>query len=240
MLKSMVQRTFHSLGLELKRYKPSHSEEARFLAMLSAHRVNLVFDVGANTGQFGKRLRDSGYRGRIVSFEPLSREWNQLANTSRGDSRWEIAPRGAIGREDGEIEIHVAGNSASSSVLNMLESHRSASPESAYIGTERTELRRLDSIGSSYLTPDSILLIKVDTQGFESEVLKGAPETLKMAVGLNLEMSFLPLYEGQPLFEEMFAEIRGLGFEAWDFKPAFVDYQTGRLLQADVTFFRAG
>jgi FkbM family methyltransferase len=239
MLKSMVHRTFHSFGLELKRYTPSHSEDARFLAMLAAHRVNLVFDVGANTGQFGRRLRDSGYHGRIVSFEPLPSEWNQLVNASRNDPHWDAAPRGAIGGEDGEIEMHVAGNSASSSALNMLDSHIDAAPESAYIGTVRAPLRRLDSIGPGYLAADSVLLIKIDTQGFESEVLKGAPEMLKKAVGLNLEISFVPLYEGQPLFEEMFARIRTLGFEAWDFKPAFVDYKSGRLLQADVTFFRA-
>jgi FkbM family methyltransferase len=239
MLKSAVQRTLHSFGLELKRYKPSHSEDARFLAMLSAHRVNLIFDVGANTGQFGRRLRDSGYRGRIVSFEPLSAAWEQLAKTSAGDPLWEAAPRAAIGSEDGEIEMHVAGNSVISSALNMLDSLRDVAPGSSYVGTERTQLRRLDSIGASYLAPDSVPVIKIDTQGFESEVLKGATEMLGKAVGLNLEMSFVSLYEGQPLFEEMFATIRALKFEVWDFKPAFVDYRTGRLLQADVTFFRA-
>ena len=61
---------------------------------------------------------------------------------------------------------------------------------------------------------------------------------LEKAVGLNLEMSFVPLYEGETLFEEMFATVRALGFETWDIKPAFVDRGTGRLLQADVTFFR--
>jgi FkbM family methyltransferase len=240
MLKSTVRRTFHSLGFELTRYNPSHSEDARFLAMLSAHHVDLVFDIGANTGQFGRHLRDSGYRGRIVSFEPLPSEWNRLVEVSGNDSLWQAAPRCAIGSADGEIEIHVAGNSASSSALNMLDSHRNAAPESAYIGTERVPLRRLDSIAPDYLTSDSVFLIKIDTQGFESEVLKGAAAALKSAVGLSLEISFVPLYEGQALFEDMYAQIRALGFEAWDFKPAFVDDQSGRLLQADVTFFRAG
>jgi FkbM family methyltransferase len=238
MLKSIVRRAFHGVGLELRRYKPTHSAAAQFLAMLTAHRVNLVFDVGANAGQFAARLRESGYRGRIVSFEPLSAEWTRLKNASRNDSLWQVAPRGAIGSEDGEIEIHIAGNSGSSSALNMLDLHRETAPDTAYIGTERVPLRRLDSIGQDYLTEDSIVLVKIDTQGFESQVLKGAPKIIGRAVGLSLEMSFVPLYEGETLFEQMFATIRALGFEVWDFKPAFIDRGSGRLLQADVAFFR--
>jgi FkbM family methyltransferase len=234
----MVKRAVRSVGLDLKRYKPSHSEDARFLAMLTAHGVNLVFDVGANAGQFGRRLRESGYRGRIVSFEPLSAAWNELTMACRADPLWDAAPRGAIGSEDGEIDIHVAGNSRSSSALNMLDTLKQIAPETAYTGTERVPLRRLDSIAKDYVAPDSVPFIKMDTQGFESEVLKGAPELLKRVAGLNLELTLVPLYEGQLLFEEMFTGITALGFEAWDFSPAFVDRQTGRLLQADVTFFR--
>jgi FkbM family methyltransferase len=239
MLKSMVRRAFRSVGLDLRRYRPFHSEEARLVAMLSAHGVNLVFDVGANTGQFGQWLRNAGYKGRIVSFEPLSAEWNALKKTSRADALWEVAPRGAIGAAEGEIDIHIAGNSASSSALNMLQTLVEVAPETAYIGEERAPLRRLDSVGGGYVAPDSVLLIKIDTQGFESEVLKGAPELLKRAVGLHLELTFVPLYAKQPLFEEMVAEIKALGFTPWDFSPAFVDPKTGRMLQTDATFFRA-
>lgn len=239
MLKSLVRRTLRSVGFDLRRYTLYSSPDARLMATLSAHRVNLVFDVGANCGQFGLSLREIGYTGRIVSFEPLTSAWNQLVRTSKDDPLWEIAPRGAIGSEDGEIEMHVAANSVSSSALPMLDSHVQAAPGSSYVGTERSPLCRLDSIASNYLRPDSSLFIKIDAQGFEPEVLKGASELLKQTVGVQLELSLVPLYEGESLYTKMIAQLKSIGFELWGFTPVFFDDKTGRMMQMDGTFFRS-
>jgi FkbM family methyltransferase len=238
MLKSIVKRMIRQAGFDLKRFDPSRSEDATLMAVLGAHNVNLVFDVGASSGIFGRVLREAGYRGRIVSFEPLSSVREQLLENSRKDSLWEVAPRAAIGSEDGEIEIHIAGNSHSSSVLEMLESHSDAAPESAYVGSEKTPLRRLDSMAPDYLREDSRLFIKVDTQGYEDQVLKGAEHLLPKAVGLQLELSLVPLYKGQCLFAEMVARCKALGFNLWTMSPVFSDSRTGRLLQVDAIFFR--
>ena len=143
--------------------------------------------MGANIGQFGRSLRDLGYEGRIVWFEPLHAAWNQLAEARRNDSLWEVADRAAIGNEDGEPEINVSGNSVSSSVLKMLKAHVRAAPAAAYVGTEKVPVRRLDTIGTDYLHDDSTLFIKIDTQGYEAQVLKGASDLLQKAVGLHLE-----------------------------------------------------
>jgi FkbM family methyltransferase len=209
------------------------------MTMLTTHRVNLIMDVGANIGQFALEIRQMGYRGRIVSFEPLTRAWNQLKQASAGDPLWEIAPRAALGAEEREIEINISANLASSSVLPMLDTHVKAAPQSAYIGTERVPQRRLDGLAASYLKPDSILLIKIDTQGFEHQVLKGSQELLKKAVGLHLEVSFVPLYEGQCHYDDMIAELKNLGFHLWGIEPIFADLHSGRLFQADATFFRS-
>lgn len=238
MLKSLVKRTIRRLGFDLRRYHPSGSETAQFMTMLSAHGINLVFDVGANIGQFGKSLREADYRGRIVSFEPLAAARVQLLSVSRNDSLWAIAPRAAIGSEDGEIEINVAGNSVSSSVLGMLDAHASSAPCSAYVGSEKVPLRRLDAIASDYLVPGSVLFIKIDTQGYEDRVLQGATSLLDRAVGLQLELSLVPLYDGQRLHEELISQLKALGFELWGMAPVFIDPTSGRLLQVDATFFR--
>src|SRR5215469_8348152 len=150
-IKSFAKHTLHSFGYDLKRFTPVRSEEFRMARMLEAQGVNLVFDVGANTGQFAQSLRELGYRGRIVSFEPQSEAREQLQHVAGGDPQWEIAPQLAIGAEDGEIEFHVAGNSISSSALPMLESHLRLGPDSKYVRTESVPLRRLDTIGLSYL-----------------------------------------------------------------------------------------
>lgn len=237
-MKSFVKRTIRCLGFDVRRYNPALSESAQFIRMLSVHRINLVFDVGANIGQFGQFLRNAGYHGRIVSFEPLSAAREQLLKAGRKDALWEVASRTAIGSKDGEIEIHVAGNSESSSVLNMLESHADAAPESRYVGSERVPLRRLDSIALDYFRPDSVAFLKIDVQGYEDRVLRGATRLLDRLVGLQLELSLVPLYEGQRLFDDLIEQMQATGFELWAMSPAFVNRQNGRLLQVDATFFR--
>ncbi|WP_410175184.1 FkbM family methyltransferase, partial [Nodularia spumigena] len=108
--------------------------------------VDLVFDIGANTGQFATELRSIGYKGRIVSFEPLSDAHKKLNQEAARVSQWQVHPRIAIGDFNGEIEINIAGNSVSSSVLPMLEAHATAAVKSAYISTEKVAIARLDSI----------------------------------------------------------------------------------------------
>lgn len=71
--------------------------------------IDLVFDIGANTGQFASELRLIGYKGRMVSFEPLSVAHRELMQKPNRDSQWQIHPRTAIGDFDGEIEINIAG-----------------------------------------------------------------------------------------------------------------------------------
>lgn len=236
--KEIIKGIIRKFGFELRRYQPEKSNDAQLMTMLKTHRVNLIYDVGANIGQFGWQLRNLGYSGRIVSFEPLAEAHKQLMLTRKNDPLWEVAPQVAIGNEDGEIEIHVAGNSVSSSVLSMLDAHASAAPESVYVDSEKVRLQRLDSIARDYLHAEDVLFIKIDTQGYEDRVLQGASNLLARAVGLQLELSLVPLYEGQCLYDEMIAQLKTLGFELWGITPVLVEPMKGRLLQVDATFFR--
>lgn len=206
--------------------------------MLAKHGVNVVLDVGANTGQFAQSLRAAGYRRKLVSFEPLSSAHSSLAKTSKSDPHWEIAPRVAIGGHDGEIDIHISGNSVSSSILEMLDSHSSAAYGSAYTDSERVSLATLDSVARNYLTAEAVPFLKIDTQGYEDRVLDGAKELLDRVSGLQVELSFVPLYEGQQLFDALVERLRALGFSIWAIWPGFCDPHSGRMLQVDVTFFR--
>jgi FkbM family methyltransferase len=227
------------MGFEIRRFDPSLSEAAQFMRQLSVHGVNLVLDVGANIGQFGrKNLRDAGYVGRIVSFEPSSAAWEKLCKEIGNDPKWEAAPRTAIGDVDGEVDIHIAQNSVSSSVLEMLQRHTDAAPGSQYVGKERAPLQRLDSLASKYVFADTVPFLKIDTQGFEDKVLAGAPQLLNRIVGAQLELTLVPLYEGQRLYDEMIAQLKNLGFDLWAISPAFIEASSGRVLQVDATFFK--
>ncbi|MEL7508631.1 MAG: FkbM family methyltransferase [Cyanobacteria bacterium J06554_1] len=234
--KQAVKKTFHNVGLDLHRVNAN--ADLQLSKALTHFNIDIVFDVGANRGQFASSLYSFGYQGHIVCFEPLSDAYQALIKAALQNPHWKIHQRSAIGDFDGEVDINVASNSASSSVLPMLELHTRAEAKSAYVGTEKVPIARLDSIASDYLSPDNRLFIKIDTQGFESQVLDGANDTLKKAKGLLCELSIVPLYEGQRLWLDMMQRIESEGFTLWAIHPGFVDPRNGRTLQVDAIFFR--
>lgn len=205
---------------------------------LRQFKIDLVLDVGANRGQFGSEIRQGGYTGRIVSFEPLSQAHSELLLASAADSMWEAYPRCALGDHSGEVEINIAGNSFSSSILPMLESHRNAAPESAYEGKEIVPLKTLDSVVGQYLKDAQAPFLKIDTQGFEWQVLDGARDTLPQIKGILVELSLVALYSDQHLWREVIDHLEDEGFTLWGFKPGFSDQVSGRSLQVDGIFYR--
>lgn len=239
----MVKALLAALGFEVRRtrYIPPSPEQVamrQLAASMDKFAIDLVLDVGANIGQFASALRNSGYGGAIVSFEPLSAAHQQLTTESASDPRWAVHPRCALGDFDGEVEINIAGNSQSSSILPMMESHRAAAPESEYTGREGTPLYRLDTAATRYLQDAQAPFLKIDTQGFEWQVLDGARDALPRIRGIMVEMSLVPLYDGQRLWREMVDRLEEEGFALWSLRPAFTDPATGRTLQVDGIFFR--
>lgn len=238
-LERCVRQTANRFGIDIHRYRPENDESLRVAKMLASRGVDVVFDVGANVGQYATFLRRGGYGGRIVSFEPLTSAHGQLKAASRQDALWEVGPQAALGAEDGQIEINVAGNSVSSSALPMLESHAASAPDSGYVSTESVAVRRLDTLAAAYLRDDSVPFLKIDTQGYEDRVLAGAAQLLPRVAGVQLELSLTPLYEGQLLFDAMLARLTSQGFELWSLWPGFTDPTTGRMLQVDAVLMRA-
>lgn len=233
-----LQRRLRGIGLEVRRYAPETSQTASMVAVCHAMGIELVFDVGASIGQFAGDLRAAGYRGQIVSFEPLPQAWARLSRTAEGDHRWQVHPRCALGDRDGTIDIHVAANSVSSSALPMLASHLEAAPESVYEDVIQAPLHRFDDVARTYLADGRAALLKIDTQGFEWQVLDGASACLSQIQAVSLELSVVALYEGQRLWGELIDRLTAEGFELWSLHPGFADKVTGRVLQYDGLFRR--
>lgn len=224
--------------LKLKKLYPRPSDISHLAKMLAWHKVNVVFDIGANVGQFGKELRLEGYAGRIVSFEPLSNAHARLLKAAKADCNWTVAPQMAIGSCDATVDIHIAGDSVSSSVLGMLDAHLEAAPDSAYVGAELVAMRRLDSIAGAYLREGDVPFLKVDVQGCESQVLAGARELLPRLIGLHVELALVPCYSGQRSFGQVASALSTAGFSLWLLSSGTVDERTGRQLQVDAAFFQ--
>jgi len=218
-------------GFEIRRHPATRRQK-----MLAARGVDLVLDVGAADGGYGRILRQWGYAGRIVSFEPLANSYAELSRNIANDSTW-VARNHALGDEAGAAQINVASNSTSSSLLPMQDSHRDAEPSVDIIGQETIRVERLDDVASEIIGPDDTVYLKIDTQGFERQVLSGGAATLTRSVGLQLELSFVSLYEGGMLANEAISMAYDAGFHLEVIEQGWAS-PTGQMLQADGIFFR--
>jgi len=230
MLKNFVKKSFNLLGLELKRFSPPVPSPTVH------HDIGLIFDVGANKGQYALSTRNEGFKGRIVSFEPLPDAHRQLALNAQKDPQWTVHPRCAVGARSGTTKINISKNSYSSSILPMLDAHSSAEPESVYIGTVETPVITLDSVFDQYRRQSENVFLKIDTQGFEAEVLAGCSSRLPDIKAVQIELSTVPLYEGQKLYRYFFDFFETNGFALWAVWSGFADRRTGQHLQFEAVF----
>lgn len=207
------------------------------LALLSNYGINLILDVGANQGQFARRVRTLGYKGRIVSFEPTSEVFSQLYTRSSADPLWTVAQIG-LGNYDGTATIHVSESSVFSSLLPQTPLLNQTYPESTYVKTEEIQIHKLDTIFEQYCQADDRVFLKIDVQGYEPQVLEGAICSFDRVLGLQLELSFAPHYEGEPLMREMQDWLQNYGFTLVSLKPLDHNLRDNQLLQADGLFFR--
>lgn len=235
----IVQRFFQRFGILVRKYNAGTSEDLRRIKLLNHYGIDLVFDIGANKGQYASGIIDAGYRNQVVSFEPLSAVHQQATASSTNYANWTVAPRCAIGSQQEEIEINISANSVSSTLLTMLDTHYEGAPESRIIGKEKVQVFPLDEIGASYAQGKKNIFMKLDVQGFEQAVLQGAAAMLEKAKGVELEISIVPLYEGQTwLLPDVLAFMKEKGFRLCSIMPAFTNPETGVVLQCNGIFFR--
>ncbi len=237
-IKSHIKKSLRKIGYDITKYQFTTHSVARLGKLLDVYKINLVFDVGANVGQYGMQLRELGYKKRIISFEPLTSAYDKLIQHSNADNLWDTINIG-LGNQDTTCDINIAGNSFSSSIRNMLDSHIQAAPHSKYLGKEKIQLRKLDSVINDFISNDDNIFLKMDTQGYEKNVLDGAEKTLAKINTIQLEMSLTPLYEGETLFPAMLKLLLDKNFSLVSIQQGFSDPKTGELLQIDCIFHRS-
>ena len=233
----LFRRMLRKAGRDLVPYTRESHPLARRMHLLATARVDLVLDVGANAGQYGRSLRDAGYRGRIVSFEPMREAYAKLERETKGDPFWETR-NFALGDFDGIAEINVSANSYSSSILEILPRHLQSAPVSRHAGRESISVHKVDTVIDTISVGSEAIFLKVDTQGYEKRVLAGASVSLNRIVGAQLELSLVPLYQGDALLGEMLKLMEDCGFVLMSLEPEFFDPETAQLLQVDGVFFR--
>jgi FkbM family methyltransferase len=201
--------------------------------LLRELRVNVVLDVGANVGQYADKLRRRGYNGRIVSFEPVAELSAALRQRASTDNRWQVHGY-ALGDEETEAEINVVPGTMSS----LLDASRFGKDWSEKLRQSRTETIRvrrledvLDEVTAGVRNPR--VYLKMDTQGFDLQTFRGAGERVSELLGLQSEVSCVPIYEGMPRMVEQLAEYERAGFELTGMFPVSRDKPTMRVIEFD-------
>jgi FkbM family methyltransferase len=228
-MKRHLKRIIRTLGFELRRVEPGRD----LISFVTSRQISLVLDVGANIGQFAADLRNGGYSGKIVSFEPISSVFTELSGNAKGDPSWHVV-NAALGRTSGTATINVSEETVYSSILHQTDYAEEFHPGARAQRQETVKLARLDEV---FNYPGERVLLKIDTQGFERDVLDGASSALQSIEAVWLELPVVHLYSGVWGLEEAFAYMSERGFALSQIKPVNSRWEDP-VLEVDCLFRR--
>jgi FkbM family methyltransferase len=207
--------------------------------LLKKLRINCVFDVGANVGQYALMLRRNSYRGYIFSFEPVTATFASLQGAARGDEKWKPF-KVALGASRGVAQINVTSLSALNSFRRPSKLWDRVLPTISVVDAEDVEVRTLDDMFPELTSgiEECRPFLKVDTQGFDLEVVKGARNCIGRMLGLQSELAIRKLYEGAPGYLDALAYYASLGFTPKDFYSVASDGNDMTALELDCVMVR--
>ncbi len=201
--------------------------------MLRDGGIGVLVDVGANNGAWAAAAREAGFAGRIESFEPQSSPYDELVQRAAADTSW-TSHKLALSDHSGTETFHISPEAMASSLLP-LGLQAELEPGHAYTESEIVQTARLDDLRVA--KQGESVYLKIDVQGHELEVLKGARETIEQhCTAVELELSFVPLYSGQALAHDLMAWMAERAFRLVSIEVSWRDRRTGNLLLANGLF----
>jgi FkbM family methyltransferase len=202
--------------------------------------INCVLDVGAHYGEYATSLRKHGYTGRLVSFEPVEDAYRKCVTAATGDPNW-LVRRLALGAQEADIPINILPVSAMNSFA-VPSSYASAQlgQRVAITDTEIVPMRRLDSVFADAVQgiAHPRVYLKMDTQGYDLEVVRGAAQSMPHVLALQSELAVTPLYEATPRMADAIETLEGLGFSISNLFVLTLDKQM-RAMEFDCVMVRA-
>ncbi len=229
-------------GYELIKKRKLNDTLAQHLAnVIDEQAIDLVIDVGANAGQFALSLRLHGYSGRIASFEPLTDAYGELVKRSESDHTW-LAFKLALGSSSQPAIINTHAASEFSSLLTANKyAHERFRWRARTTGTQEVAMQTLENMWPevAYNMENPRALLKLDTQGYDLEVLAGSGSMLDHVRAVQVEVSLKPIYDGAPHYLQVLDEFERLGFEVTGLYPVSRDKQSLAIIEYDCVMTRA-
>ncbi|MGH8540328.1 MAG: FkbM family methyltransferase [Stenotrophobium sp.] len=173
--------------------------------------INTVIDIGANKGQFSLEARKCFPHANIIAFEPLPDAAKKFRSVFPQDSQVTLH-QVAIGAARQTAVMHLSGRDDSSSLLSIGSRQSDIFPGTEEVGTLQVQVAPLDELVSAGSLRRPALL-KLDVQGYELSALKGCERMLPQFEHIYLELSFVELYQKQPLANEVLMYLQQQGFE---------------------------
>jgi FkbM family methyltransferase len=198
--------------------------------------LGTLVDIGANDGAFGEFLANHLRVERAYFIEPLARLRPQIEARVLRTARPHIFLT-ALSDEAGTATFYENSNHPSSSLLHVSEISKREFPQTAGESRLEVPVTRLDDLLAEADLPGDIF-IKIDVQGFEDRVIRGGQRVFAAARFVMIEMSFMPFYDGQPLFEEVHLQLTALGFRFAGMKNQIDSPRTGQPLFAHCLYRR--
>lgn len=210
---NVSNRIARLFGYELIRRKRQATLDSHIIQLISLCRVDLVLDVGANTGGFAKKLRQEGYRSAIHSFEPVHQTFELLQKESRNDDLWH-AHKLAMGDSRGRQSINITASSDFSSFLDPSSSGKELYKEVSLSGRETVDVSTVDDFLAAHIgnVSEKRIFLKMDTQGYDLKVFDGARRSVPHIVCMLSELSLIPIYAGMPHYLQTLRHYEDQGF----------------------------
>ncbi len=210
-----------SHGLYINLSPPGMTKERHLKSFLVDQDIGLVIDVGAYRGEFASELRASGYDGSILSFEPVPSSFEQLRAKMSADPKWEGVNAGlSDAAREAKFNVYESGDFNSLLALKS-DAKRAYSMRDAPPSEITVSLRRLDEVLPPVLKRlnHPKVFLKMDTQGHDLSVMRGATDVLPVVRGLLSELPAVSLYEGMPTMPEILSYYGECGFVPVGFYP---------------------
>jgi len=204
---------------------------------LLKYNIQTVIDAGAGTGQFARRIRNTFSSASLICFEPIDACFQEIQSYFKDDPHISLHKL-ALGEQAGSFEFHVHKNPGSSSFLKMTDIHTNAYPGSGESESVVIQTIRLDEFLNN-TTPDAEIMLKLDTQGTELSILKGAGAWLDKMKVILVELNFAETYEQCPLFDEVYHFLRAHHFSLAGIENASQSLHDGSFLQCDAFFVKS-
>jgi len=195
-----------------------------WIKLLQFEHINWVIDVGANHGDFSEAVTALFPKTNVLLVEPLTQLHPELeSRCSNKNGRW-LLERAAIGASESVMPIYIANeNDAIGSLAGFSNDYRAANPEMNSVREELCTVTTLDKLVASHQI-QTVDLLKIDVEGFEFEVLRGATLTLPKTRAVIIEVSFIRKATNveNPLLE-LLTQLTKHGFDVVEIIPSLYD-----------------